>query len=141
MAWSLELLSFGRGGKFPAFLTWRAGVDKLALRMMRPLFDAGVRPERYSRLLLLLELHALKYFDCYLEREQQLSEQRLRGHVFDRPVDMYSTFSDPAKYDGKVPTGHYLASVFKTAHGQHHHPTHLNNEVSEWNLAWRCGCD
>lgn len=47
MGWdqgSRELLPFGFNLKFPAFLTYNAGVDLTVLDMMRPLSDKGVRP-------------------------------------------------------------------------------------------------
>ena len=59
MAWnmkSLPLLADGRGDKFPAFLTWKAGVSKQLIDLMRPLFDCGVRPHKLSGLL--LKLHS-----------------------------------------------------------------------------------
>ena len=59
MGWDkriLPLFPYGRGDQFPAVLTWRAGVDKKVIALMRPLFDAGVRPERLS--IILLEMHS-----------------------------------------------------------------------------------
>ena len=40
---SIAYLPFGYGEYFPAFLTYRSGVDKGVIHLMRPLFDAGVR--------------------------------------------------------------------------------------------------
>ena len=47
MAWDkriIPLYPHGIGMDFPAILTWRAGVDKLVVAMMRPLFNKGVKP-------------------------------------------------------------------------------------------------
>jgi hypothetical protein len=55
MGWndkSLPLFPCGIGNKFPAILTWKAGLDKKVVDMMRPLFDGGCRPDRLSTLLL-----------------------------------------------------------------------------------------
>ena len=55
MAWhavSLQLLPRDYGMEFPAFLTYRGGVDKKLPDLMRPLFDKGVRPEALSNTLL-----------------------------------------------------------------------------------------
>ena len=55
MAWNkdvLPLYPYDRGNAFPAYLSWRAGVDKLVLKHMRSLYDGGFRPKAYSKLLL-----------------------------------------------------------------------------------------
>jgi hypothetical protein len=54
----LTNLPDGCGENFPAFLTHQSGVDKNVLRLERPLFDKGVRPEALSEIL--LELHSLE---------------------------------------------------------------------------------
>ena len=117
MAWnsrSLQMMSHGRGNKFPAELSYRSGVDKVVVDMMRPLFDKGVRPEALSNIL--LELHSKKYADDYIAREQRLQQSRLNGNVISAEVGLYSDFSDKKKYDGSVPTGRYLAQVHLKQH-------------------------
>jgi len=55
-----SLFKYNRGEtEFPAYFTWRAGLDKTIINMMRPLFDGGFRPERLSDML--LELHSKEY--------------------------------------------------------------------------------
>ena len=49
---SLALYPFGYGDKFPAFLTWRSGVDKVVIDLMRSLFDKGLRPKAFASMLL-----------------------------------------------------------------------------------------
>ena len=74
MGWdmqSLPLFADGRDDQFPAFFTWKAGVDKKLLDLMRPLFDCGVRPERFSNLL--LELHSKKHTRLHLHHERKLA--------------------------------------------------------------------
>ena len=47
MGWdarSVALLPHGYGDEFPAFLTWRGGVDKVIIDLMRPLCDKGDPP-------------------------------------------------------------------------------------------------
>ncbi len=59
MGWDsriLPLFPYGRGLEFPAFLTWRAGVDSMVVDIMRPLFDKALKPESFSNIL--LELHS-----------------------------------------------------------------------------------
>ena len=71
MGWnkqSLPLLADGRGDLFPAFSTRKAGVDKLLIDMMRPLFDSGIRPEKFSDIL--LELHSKKHTRMHLQHER-----------------------------------------------------------------------
>ena len=50
-----ELLPFGYGDEYPAFHTYRGGLDRCVIDLMRPLFNKGVRPEALSSLM--LEMH------------------------------------------------------------------------------------
>ena len=78
MPWNrscLPLFRHDRGEKFPAFLTWRAGLDKMVVNMLRPLLDGGMRPERVSSLL--LELHSKKLTDQCLSHEYEMKRQAL----------------------------------------------------------------
>jgi hypothetical protein len=71
MGWdsqSLPLMGNGRGDEFPAFLTFRAGIDKMLMDLMRPEFDKGVRPEAFSGKV--LELHSKEYTRSWLHYEQ-----------------------------------------------------------------------
>ncbi|KAK3279881.1 hypothetical protein CYMTET_12253 [Cymbomonas tetramitiformis] len=112
MAWnsaSLPQLPFGYGDQFPAFFTWRGGVDKQIVDLMRPLFDKGLRPEALSSTL--LELHSKRYTRDFIRREQDLSRKRqLQPQLV---ADQFSSFSDPSKYGGLVPSGKYLQFVYK----------------------------
>ncbi|KAK3271924.1 hypothetical protein CYMTET_19751 [Cymbomonas tetramitiformis] len=112
MAWnsaSLAQLPFGYGDQFPAFFTWRGGVDKQIVDLMRPLFDKGLRPEALSSTL--LELHSKRYTRDFIRREQDLSRKRqLQPQLV---ADQFSSFSDPSKYGGLVPSGKYLQFVYK----------------------------
>jgi len=76
MGWDqriLPLYPYGYDEKFPAFLTWRAGVDKKIVNMIRPLFDGGFRPERLSKLL--LEMHSNKFTDECLSHEYEIKRR------------------------------------------------------------------
>ena len=113
MGWnaaSNNLLPYGKGEEFPAFLTWRAAVDKGLIDLMRPLFDFGVRPEQFSNLI--LEQHAKEYSRQYLKYERKLEEMKFQG----KKPQMYSDFADKEKYAGIVPTGNYFALVYKRYH-------------------------
>ena len=106
---SRQRLPFGYGEEFPAFLTRRGGVDLEIIDLMRPLCDKGLRPEAISSTL--LELHAKRYTKAYLKREHTLArDRRLNPQL---AAEMYSAFGDKAKYAGLVPTGQYLARVYK----------------------------
>ena len=77
MGWNkscLLLLPHGRGEKFPAFLTHRAGMDKTVVNMLRPLLNAGMRPDRISKLL--LELHSKEFTDQCLSHEYEIKKQK-----------------------------------------------------------------
>lgn len=47
------------GMEFPAFLTWRSGLDNLVVDFMQPLFNKGFKPEQYAKSL--LELHSAEF--------------------------------------------------------------------------------
>jgi hypothetical protein len=82
MAWhprSLRLLPYGLGGRFPAFLTHRAAVDKSLIDLMRPLFDKGVRPEAFSSTL--LELHAKRYWQLHLLHEERYAREKAQPSI------------------------------------------------------------
>ena len=118
MGWnsqSLPLLPLGRGSEFPAFLSWKAGVDKTVIDMMRPLFDKGFKPESFSNML--LELHTSEFTRKSLRHEYEIkgrkNQQRLdRTEVFE-PL---GGFADKLKYRGIVPTGRYFRYVYKSFH-------------------------
>ena len=122
MAWnsrSLQMMPYSYGEKFPAVLSHRSGLDKLVVDLMRPLFDKGVRPEALSNVL--LELHSKQYTTYFIEREQALQKSRTgMGAGGNAAInnEMFSEFSDKAKYDGTVPTGRYLTQMYKKIHNK-----------------------
>lgn len=106
---SVPLLPHGRSLDFPAVLTYRGAVDVKVVSLMRPLFDAGVRPEFFSKML--LELHSKAYTLEHLKREHRIAASRstfTREHA----PQPFSTFGDKTKYFGLVPTGAYLQNVY-----------------------------
>jgi hypothetical protein len=130
MGWdqrSLPHLPFGYGSKFPAFLTHRGGIDLGAIDLMRSLFDKGVRPESFSKTI--LELHAKKYTKDYIEREYDYVRRRSQVFFDGGDPGLYSTFSDKRLYGGLVPTGKWLATVYKLF--QATLEEHFNREVKK----------
>jgi len=114
MAWNkrvLPLYANGLGDEFPAFLTWRAGVDKLLLDLMRPLYDKGLRPEALSDTL--LELHSKRYHQEYRKRELKIVKM---STLSGKKGVLFSDFTDKRRYNGRCPTGQYLQMVYKTYH-------------------------
>ena len=83
MGWDQQILPlypYGYGEKFPAFLTWRAGVDKKIVNMIRPLSDGSFRPERLSKLL--LEMHSNKFTDECLSHEYEIKKDGNPARLF-----------------------------------------------------------
>ena len=129
MGWDqrvLPLLPYGKGNKFPAFLTWRAGVDKQIVKMLRPLHEGGMRPERVSDLL--LELHSLKFDEDRLEHENEIKRTK-STFTTAGSCSHLGDFGDKLKYRGTVPTGQYLGHVYKKYHSSI--SEHLEKEVKK----------
>ena len=78
MGWDrriMHLFKHGRGAQFPAFLTWRAALDKKSvMNLLPPLTDGGFCSERISKML--CELHALEYDDACLEHEYETNVRK-----------------------------------------------------------------
>ncbi|KAL7546679.1 hypothetical protein ACHAWF_010011 [Thalassiosira exigua] len=117
MGWDkriLPLFSNGHGEYFPAFLTWRAGVDKVLIDLMRPLFfDGGFRPERFADLL--LELHSKEFTKKCIQHEHDIVAKKISLNNAAEILPL-SNFADKRKYRGLVPTAKYLAKVYKKYH-------------------------
>ena len=114
MAWDsriMHLYKHGRGEEFPAFLTWRAGLDKTVLRMLPPLQDGGFRADRTSKLL--CELHSLEYDNACLRHEYEI--KRLKSNPLNVTTDYQplGDINDPKTWRGKVPTAKYLEHARK----------------------------
>jgi len=117
---SVALLPYGFHLHFPAVLTHRGALSMQVVDLMRPLFDAGVRPNTLSSLL--LEMHTKRYHREYICREHLL--HRAAGGITaalfaeskSQPA-MFSAFDDKTKYAGLVPTGSYLTKAYIT-HGE-----------------------
>jgi hypothetical protein len=112
MGWhedSLTHSAFGIGETFPAHLTRKAAVDKKLLGLIRASMNNGIRAETFSNIL--GEMYSLKYFHDYIDREFETASadadyrEAFRG-------DYFGSFGDRMKYNGSIPTGKYLNSVF-----------------------------
>lgn len=111
---SLPLFKYNRGEtEFPAYFTWRAGLDKTIINMMRPLFDGGFRPERLSDLL--LELHSKEYTMQCIKHENMILQNR-ESIEQNKNYTPLTSFGDKKHYHGIVPSGEYLAAVHKLYH-------------------------
>ena len=129
MGWnqtSLTLLPYNRGSKFPAFLTWRAGVDKTIITTLRQDVAGGKGFDRISKDL--LEHHTEKFTDVHLEYEYDIKE-RLDGGLITEEYQAFGDFRDAKLYRGLVPTGAYLQHVYLLYHDSIR--THLIKEVKK----------
>ncbi len=122
----MHLFPHGRSALFPAFLTWRAGVDKKITKMMRPLTDGGFRPNRFSKLL--REMHSLQYAETSLLYEHEISRKK-SGEFNQTQYAPISDFNDKKKWRGTIPTGKYLEHVRKQYHASI--SEHLKKEVKK----------
>jgi hypothetical protein len=132
MGWdaeSLPLTALGAGDEFPAILTWRAGIDKELLDLMRPLFDKGVRPEAFSDTI--LELHAKEHTRAWLRYEREFMLEK-RKNALDKDWAAWPEFSsmyDPDLWNDHTPTGTYLAKAYKRSNQEMR--LHLDKEVKK----------
>ncbi len=113
MAWDRRILPLykdGRGELFPAILTWKAGIDKEVMDFMRSLYDAGVRPERFSDML--REWHSKKFTKLCIRHEFD----HLACPSTSKKHSLLGDFRDKLKYRGLVPTGGYLARCYELFH-------------------------
>jgi len=111
MGWDkriLPLFKRGKGELFPAVLSWKAGVDKLLVDLMRPLLDGGFRPERFSDLL--LELHSKEFTRKCILHEYEIEARKESLLNKNKEYLPLGEFGDKYKYCGMVPTGKYLAN-------------------------------
>jgi hypothetical protein len=103
MAWDkriIPLYPYGIGMDFPAILTWRAGVDKLVVAMMRPLFNKGVKPAQFANML--LELHTAEY-----DRLRLLHEYKIKSIRDGAQANANGEFSGPNRNRGVVFSSQY----------------------------------
>jgi hypothetical protein len=113
-----------------SFLTWRAGVDKSVIAMMRPLFDKGFKPESFANML--MELHSSQFTTECSRHEYKIKGRRminglgLPSPVKEKPL---GDFADCKKYNRVLPTGGYWEHVYITEHNLILH--HLEREVKE----------
>ena len=115
MAWDMRILHLyadGRGAEFPAFLTKKAGVDVSLIDLMRPLCDKGVRPKAMSQTLLELQTKEFTKRHIRYERDYKM-RKRLESNLV---LPSFGEFADKHRYNGRVPTGRYLAHVYKLYH-------------------------
>jgi hypothetical protein len=91
--------------------------------LLRPLSEAGVRPDRFSKIV--LELQTKRHHKRAINREQQL---RIRRQL-DRGAEgeLLSEFGDKLRYGGCVPTGQYFHTVL-VKYGKTTRP-HMDAEV------------
>ncbi|KAL1495589.1 hypothetical protein AB1Y20_016950 [Prymnesium parvum] len=103
------------------------GLDRLLLDLMRPLFNSGVRPETFARLL--VELHSKTFFKAWLRDEQEQRAWRLAKGS--KPTRHFHGFRDPTGWGGFVPSPCTLQR-----HYEHYHDSirqFLDAEVKKRN--------
>ena len=110
----MHLFKHGRDAKFPAFLTWRAKLDKKSvMNLLPPLTDGGFRSERISKML--CELHALEYDDACLEHEYEIKREKANP-LNTKQYQPLGNYNDEKTWRGKVPTAAYIDHARKLYH-------------------------
>jgi hypothetical protein len=101
---SLQLNPFS--GHFPAMLTAKAGVDNDLVDMMVSLFDSGMKSEQFANML--KELHTSHKTKLEILREGKIQQGTLK-----KKGELFSTFNDPSKYNGRLHGGGFFSFVYK----------------------------
>ena len=108
----LPLFPYGRGDEFVALCTWKSAIAKEVVDMMRPLFNAGVKPHRFASML--REWHAKEHLKNQLRYERQFKcDRRLRPGLV-RPE--YSEPGNVLEYNDAVPSSKYLQKAYIQYH-------------------------
>jgi hypothetical protein len=104
---SIKYLPGQLGLKFPAVHSKKLSIDKTLLSMMRPLYDAGIRPATFRRLV--SELHQKEYFEQAI-----LHEFSNEGCVFPTEEEMlkFSSYADEKYYNSFVPGANYFNRLY-----------------------------
>jgi hypothetical protein len=92
---------------FPAMLTHKLGIDKMHIDLMRPLFDAGIKPNKYCDTV--TELHHKEHDRLALLHEHS-TDGKYIGGISER--EMFSWFSDEQKYNGYVPSAKWFRRCY-----------------------------
>ena len=94
-------------GYFPAMLTAKAGVDNDLVDMMVSLFDSGMKSEQFANML--KELHTSHKTKLEILREGKIQQGTLK-----KKGELFSTFNDPSKYNGRLHGGSFFSFVLQT---------------------------
>ena len=93
-------------GYFPAMLTAKAGVDNDLVDMMVSAFDSGMKSEQFANML--KELHT-----SHKTKLEILRERKIQQGTLNKKGELFSTFNDPSKYNGRLHGGGFFSFVYK----------------------------
>jgi hypothetical protein len=116
MGWDKRIMHLypnGIGMEFPAFLTWRCGLDNLVVDLMRPMFNKGIKPTQLANML--LELHSAEFDRLRLHHEYQNRSIRAGANP-NAKLTPLGDYSDELKFRGIRLTGKYLSYVYIANH-------------------------
>jgi hypothetical protein len=96
---AVQSLPRQKGLQFPAMMTHKLAIDKSLVDMMRALFDGGIRPNRFCKMV--TEMHRKEHTRLAL-----LHEFSDEGKSFPSPSEkqLFSGFYDKQLYDSFVPS-------------------------------------
>lgn len=98
---------------FPAILTHKSGISKNLAKLMRPLFQHGIGPHRFSKVLRIANTE--RYDEIQLQYYVALDEARTNGQSYFIPINTeFSKFGDKTKYNGYNPTSNYISYVYSS---------------------------
>ncbi|KAL7491648.1 hypothetical protein ACHAWT_002097 [Skeletonema menzelii] len=116
MGWDKRIMHLypnGIGMEFPAFLTWRCGLDNLVVDLMRPMFNKGIKPAQFANML--LEMHSAEFDRLRLLHEYKNKSIRT-GVNPNTKITPLGDYSNELKFRGIRVTGKYLSFAYIEHH-------------------------
>lgn len=124
---SLKALPNNLHLNFPAILTYRIGIDKLLVDLMRSLFDGGIKPNRFRQII--NELHHKEHMRLAITHESKRKNIDSYFRSNQNEHKLFSSFYDKKHYNSFVPTRQFFSKIY--ANFMNSMRKYLDNDVKK----------